>query len=806
MLEQPQWRSFKGKRVIIHAAEGTDAARIAPQELEKAEQAVEALEKLLQAPASRQGEPVQIYLVDSTKAVPVTSEAITQTIGPAPAGETLILSLTRFLVGRWFGEAAASADLFVSGLAGVVAARSGNGPTVEEASEAVRAALKAKKPVSIFQPVAETEPQAASATKAKSGLNFVATSFVAYLIEVSGAKALAEFLKVYDPQRRDRAAVSAFHQPLGELEEDWLNKVQRVGKHSSAFRAFLRQLGPYLKPYWLREVEVLFYMLIGLSYTLILPLSTRYLVDEIIPKRNLGALGGFVIFLVICYLLNALVGVRRAYVNNWINERILIELQERMFNHLQQLSHNFHTKAKVGDIMSRFSRDLQAVGRAMAQVVGVGVYMSLNVVVAAITIIILSPMLGALIVLVVPLFALCYLLLRSRLEQASRKEAELAAEAANVVQENLLAHPLIKAFGLEQQTSQAFHNRLLNLFKAGLRLVVMGSLFETSVTLAIAMGQIVVLGVGGFLVIEGNFTVGTLLAFISLLPTLFGPVASLSNVGQSVQMASGSLQRISELLDEPVAVADKPGAKNLPPLSHQIRLEQVSFSYDTQRNVLHRLDLTIPVGQHVSIVGPSGSGKSTLVNLLLRFWDTTGGRLRFDEHDVREVRLASLRSQIGVVFQDTFVFDTTLRENIAVGRPGASDAEIVAAAKAANLESYVASLPAGFDTVLGERGVRMSGGQRQRLGIARALLRNPRLLILDEATSALDAQTASEILETLQTLMPGRTTISITHRLNVAATADWIIVLEEGRVVEQGTHSQLVKAGGLYQRLYEAQE
>jgi subfamily B ATP-binding cassette protein MsbA len=212
------------------------------------------------------------------------------------------------------------------------------------------------------------------------------------------------------------------------------------------------------------------------------------------------------------------------------------------------------------------------------------------------------------------------------------------------------------------------------------------------------------------------------------------------------------------------------------------------------------------VGQHVSIVGPSGSGKSTLVNLLLRFWDTTGGRLRFDEHDVREVRLASLRSQIGVVFQDTFVFDTTLRENIAVGRPGASDAEIVAAAKAANLESYVASLPAGFDTVLGERGVRMSGGQRQRLGIARALLRNPRLLILDEATSALDAQTASEILETLQTLMPGRTTISITHRLNVAATADWIIVLEEGRVVEQGTHSQLVKAGGLYQRLYEAQE
>jgi ATP-binding cassette subfamily B protein len=278
----------------------------------------------------------------------------------------------------------------------------------------------------------------------------------------------------------------------------------------------------------------------------------------------------------------------------------------------------------------------------------------------------------------------------------------------------------------------------------------------------------------------------------------------LSDVGQTIQRAAGSLARITELLDEPLTIADGPDAVPLAPVHHELRLERVSFGYD-DRPVLRDLSLTIPAGQHVAIVGPSGAGKSTLLNLLLRFWDPTEGRVLVDGQDLRDLQVASLREQIGVVLQDPFIFDTTLRENIALGRPDATDAEIVAAARGARLHEYITSLPAGYDTVVGERGVRMSGGQRQRLAIARALLRQPSLLILDEPTSALDAQTEREILDTLTELAQGRTTISITHRLSLAATADRIFVLADGRLVEQGSHAELVRAGGLYRRMYDEQ-
>ena len=259
------------------------------------------------------------------------------------------------------------------------------------------------------------------------------------------------------------------------------------------------------------------------------------------------------------------------------------------------------------------------------------------------------------------------------------------------------------------------------------------------------------------------------------------------------------------LLDESVTVADRPGAAPLCRHTGTVRLDGVTFGYRPDRPILRDLHLTIPAGRHVAIVGPSGAGKSTLVNLLLRFWDPDQGRILLDGQDARDVQLASLRGNIGVVFQDTYVFDSTLRENIAIGRAGASDAEIVAAAKAARLHEYIESLPAGYDTLAGERGVRMSGGQRQRLAIARALLRNPAILIMDEPTSALDARTERELLDTLQAAARDRTTITITHRLSLAAAADHVLVLADGRLVEEGSHADLVRAGGLYRRLYEEQ-
>ncbi|HEX2914989.1 MAG TPA: ABC transporter ATP-binding protein [Chloroflexia bacterium] len=583
------------------------------------------------------------------------------------------------------------------------------------------------------------------------------------------------------------------------------SKETKAVSASSALPDFVRQLIPLVRPYWLRQLEVLAYMLIGAAYTLVLPLSGKYLVDHIIPEHDTGMLGLFILGLVAVYLINTLVQLRRAYINNWVNQRILLDLQQTMFNHLQKLSHNFYAKAKTGDIMTRMAGDLQSVQQAMTMVLGVGVFQSLNMVVVIVAVIILNPVLGGLVLIIIPLFITCYLLLRSRLEEASRERAGLNGEVAAALQENLLAHGVIKAFGLEEQAVASYHTRLTALFKAMLRLVIFGSLFETSIGLDVTFGQLIVLGAGGYLAIHAQLSTGTLLAFIGLVPGFFSPVAQLSSVGQTVEMAAGSLERINELLHEPVEVTEQPGAPSLAALTREIRLENVTFGYDSQAPVLRNLNLTIPAGSHLAVVGPSGSGKTSLLNLLLRFWDPLEGRILFDGQALPEVRLASLRRQIGIVFQDAFIFDTTLRENIALSRTGASEAEIRAAVKAACLEEFVESLPQGLDTRLGERGVKMSGGQRQRLAIARALLGVPPILILDEATSALDAKTESEILETLKKLRRGRTTISVTHRLSLAATADYIVVLDQGEIVEQGTHTELVQASGLYRRLYEEQ-
>jgi ATP-binding cassette subfamily B protein len=272
-----------------------------------------------------------------------------------------------------------------------------------------------------------------------------------------------------------------------------------------------------------------------------------------------------------------------------------------------------------------------------------------------------------------------------------------------------------------------------------------------------------------------------------------------------VQKAAGALARVDELLDEPASIADRPGAVELPPLAQEIRFHTVAFGYGGTQPILRDLDLVLPAGQHTAIVGPSGSGKTSILNLLLRFWDPETGSILFDGRDIRDATLASLRSRIGLVFQDTFLFDTTVRENIALGTSGATDADVVQAARAAKLDHYIQSLPAGYDTMLGERGVRMSGGQRQRLAIARALIRDPTILVFDEATSALDAETEREILATLALVARNRTTVTITHRLSVAATADRIAVLDQGRVVREGTHAELIREDGLYRRLYEQQ-
>jgi ABC-type multidrug transport system fused ATPase/permease subunit len=822
----PIWRTYPGKRLTIHALEGSYAAKRASSELREAERVVAAFADILK-PADEQAQNhIHIYLVDPIAETMVGSviqaqhhtdqgqhgtargDVIVRIIQPEAPGEPVAWPLARLLIPRWFGPRAGEATLFTAGLAGIVAARTGTGPTIKEIDGWVRGELEAGRSISILTQARATRGMANSASARTAGVSSndrAATAFVNFLIKEFGAASLSAFFQAYDPDRRDQAALTAYQRTLGTLEETWLATLRRRPGSGTAFQALFRHLGPYIKPYWRREIEVLVYIVFGLAYSLVLPLAFKYLIDSIIPSGNLNMLAVLSVLLLVTYILNSAIYMRRLYVTHWINQSILLGLQSQMFAQLQRLPHSFYTKAKVGDLLSRLSSDLQLVNQAMSQVIGNGVFLALRALVAAIAVMVLSPLLGALVLVVVPIFAVSYFMLRSRLQQASYESQKLMGEATTAAQENLSAQTVIKAFGLEERAINSYGARLRAILNVFLRLVIIASLFETSIGLAVTLGQLIVVGVGGYLVITGQLTVGTLIASVALLPSLFEPIAALANVTQSVEKASGALDRVDELLQEPVIIADKPSARPLAPLAHEIRFADVTFGYDSDRLVLRDLNLTIPAGSHVSIVGPSGSGKSTIVNLLLRFWDPDQGSVLFDGQDLRDATLASLRGMIGIVFQDTFIFDSSLRDNIAIGRPDATDAEVIAAAKAAKLDAYIDTLPNKYDTVLGERGVMMSGGQRQRLAIARALLRDPRILILDEATSALDAQTEREILETLDELARDRTTVSITHRLALAATADQIVVLDQGRVVEQGHHDELVHAGGLYQRLYEEQ-
>jgi ABC-type multidrug transport system fused ATPase/permease subunit len=811
-----QWTTHVGKRVILRALEATYPATRVETEFIQAERITALLEELLQPSAERSGGKVTVYLVDPIAPLrtgrrdpsgdpnggrlPAAPEdMIVRVVQPDAPGEPLSLLLTRLLVVRWFGPNAAASP-FIEGIAGVVAAQA-DANTVDATHEWARSELQEQRPVSILPRVSSQ-----GGGDADVGVDDrAATSFIAFLIETFGAPALRQLFGSYDPERRDQAVLGAFHQSLGTLEASWLAWLRRRSEDGPSGATFIRNLVPLLRPYWKRELEVLGYMVIGLSYSLALPLASKYLVDTIIPSGNKRTLVLFIAALFAYYVLDSVISMRRLYVVTLVNRRVLMEFQERLFSHLLRLPQAFFARMKIGDLLSRISNDLEIVQQAMLQVTGVMPFLILRAIAAAVAVVALEPLLGASVLIVVPLFAISYLAVARRLGKAGYERQQRTGEIEAVIQENLSAHSLIAAYALEDRVIAALRSRLEALFKVFLRLVVLSGLFETSAILATMLGQLVVLGVGGYLAIEGQITVGTLLAYVGLLPSLFQPIAALADVAQGVQVASGAYDRVTELLSEPVTVSDKQQAVTLSPVSREIRFEHVTFGYEPGQTILRDIDLTIPSGGHIAIVGPSGSGKSTLVSLLVRFWDSTDGRILFDGHDLRDVTLASLRGQIGLVFQDTFIFNMSLRENIAIGRLGATDAEVAAAAGAAQLTDYVASLPAGYDTILGERGVRMSGGQRQRLAIARALLRDPRVLVLDEATSALDFRTEAEIWDTLRHVSRGRTTITITHRLAIAASADQIAVMEHGQLVELGPHDRLVKAGGLYQRLYEEQ-
>ena len=770
------------------------------------------LKRMFKLPSHRLGGATEFILVDeSLGGVPDASfEEVAANSSPVPRAFislgtddiawAVVRPTTELLIRQWFGEQAAAVPIFVDGLTGLALDKATHRGGVLEAHLAVLASIEAGQPPSIFSWL-KREAIA-------SGPNPVATSFVSYLIGLDTGAAFGRFLERFDPRRPNDAAETVYHQPLGSLESTWHGFVRHRVRSGTAFRLLLRRLLPLLRPYWASTVQLGLMMVLGVALTLAIPLIIMQLIDHIILHgggyRNLTI---FSIVLLVAFILDAVVNARRSYLQTWLNERIVGDLSHRLFVHLQRLSHNFYSRTRTSELLTTLNAELHDVQEAMALLAGNGLYQALLAAATAVTVILLDPLLGVLVLVIVPVFAAGYTFLHGQWRRQAAGLQRLHAAAEQTELEFISAHSEVKAFGLEDHVIETYHSRHHAVFGARLRLVSLGALFESSLHLASGVGHVVVFGVGGYQILSGtgDVSVGVLFAFAHLLPLFYEPIEKLAEVGYAVEGAAAALDRVDELLDEPIAVVDKPGAFEFPPLSREIRLEHVSFAFGGDQPILRDLSLTIRAGSEVAIVGPSGSGKSTVLALLMRFWDPEVGTVTFDGHDARDVALASLRGQIGLVSQDTFIFDTSIRENIAIGRSDATDDEIERAAQAAQLQEFILSLPAGYHTLLGERGVRMSGGQRQRLAIARALLRNPRVLILDEATSALDPQTETEIQETLAVAAKGRTLISVTHRLAAVVTANHIFVLDQGELVEQGHHAELVKAGGLYQRLYEEQ-
>ncbi len=564
----------------------------------------------------------------------------------------------------------------------------------------------------------------------------------------------------------------------------------------------VRTLLRYFRPYRGLGALVVGAMVLDLAADTALRLGFKYLIDDaIIPLdarllvRVLSVLGA----LVVVYGAGVLT---RDYLYSLLGAKVLNDIREHLFEHLQRLSMDFYRREKIADTMARFTTDLSYVETAVYYGLGSGIAATLGLVFTLGPLFALEWHLACLLLLCLPFAALGPLLFGSRSSDASYEFKESLAALSTTVHENISAQEVIKVFGLHERARSLFRRRQADLYAKTVRFNVLWYFSDRLPAVTLVLVNLLILGVGAWLVLQKSLTVGALVSFHVLYLGLHGYAQELMSVVVYLLQAVGGMRRVSEILEEEPTVSDD-GPLTLAPLAREIAFQNVVFGYGAQERQLDGVTLTIRKGESVAFVGASGSGKTTALSLLLRFYDPRSGKVVVDGRDARDVTQASLRAQVGVVFQETFLFDTTIRENIRMGSPSATDAQVEAAAVAAGVHDFVRALPDGYDTPVGERGVRLSGGERQRVAIARAVVRNPSVMILDEATASLDAVTAEAVSATLKRVTRGRTVISVTHHLPSAAAADRIFVFERGRCVEQGRHLELCHRGGVYARLWE---
>ncbi|MFP3872627.1 MAG: ABC transporter ATP-binding protein [Candidatus Natronoplasma sp.] len=576
-------------------------------------------------------------------------------------------------------------------------------------------------------------------------------------------------------------------------------------KSNTKMLPVLFRLSRYIKDHWLKVLGVIIAVFISTILGLVPPWLIRYGIDSMIMEGKIERLWIVGLAMIGTALLKGLFDFIKSYVSEFIAQSIIHDIRVKLYEHLNKLSFSFYDESRTGDMMARITTDTDTLHRFLSRVSSFVSENILTIIGILVITLVWDYRLGLLYVMILPLMVFGMYMYSSRVRPMFRKVRKSFAKLTELVQENFVGMEVIKLFGREKEQEEKFNELNREYVDINIDAAKVSALWMPYVHFLIGLSTALVVWYGGKLVIDGAISVGMMAGFISYIAMLTRPVRQTGMMINLTNQATAAAERIFDVMDMSSEVKDSPDAHELPPVAGRVEYRDVSFSYKEGKRVLKDIDIDVEAGETVAIVGPTGSGKSTLLHLLPRFYDVDEGKIMIDGYDIKEVTIDSLRRQVGIVLQHTFLFGASIRENISYGRPDAPMEEIIGCAKIAQVHDFIESLPLGYETPIGERGVDLSGGQRQRLAMARVLLTDPGLLILDEPTSSVDVETEDRMQEAMREVIKDRTTFVIAHRLWTVQNADKILVLKNGEIVERGSHEELLKEDeGFYKKIYQS--